>query len=206
MYTLFKLLESTETIITTGHVTKDVIMRDIMQRNEYSRGSTNDIVILVDNSCSVTFANDMFYDFYNYHPQETINSFLGDICPELVSLVSKIAEGKRVVGKPVELVRGNGVREQYSADCSPINTNSRQFGALITIYKDKIRKEEKPADGNHARYTFDDLIGVSDNFCAAQTLCRADIRNLESYTHSRRVRHGQGTFRKCDPLHEPAQG
>lgn len=164
IYRLFKLLESTETIITTGHVTKDVIMRDIMQRNEYSRSSTSDIVIMVDNSCSITFANDMFYDFYNYHPQKTINSFLSDICPELVSLVSKIAEGKKVVGKPVELVRGNGSREQYFADCSPINTNSRQFGALITIYKGKIKREEKPADGNFARYTFDDLIGVSDNF------------------------------------------
>ncbi len=164
IYNLFKLLESTETIITTGHVTKDVIMRDIMQRNEYSRGSTNDIVIMVDNSCSVTFANDMFYDFYNYHPQETINSFLGDICPELMSLVSKIAEGKKVIGKPVDLVHPNGSREQYFADCSIINTNLRQFGALITIYKGKIKKEEKPADGNYARYTFDDLIGVSDNF------------------------------------------
>ena len=164
IYNLFKLLESTETIITTGHVTKDVIMRDIVQRNEYSRGSTNDIVIMVDNSCSVTFANDMFYDFYNYHPQETINSFLGDICPELMSLVSKIAEGKKVIGKPVELVHPNGSREQYFADCSIINTNMRQFGALITIYKGKIKKEGKPADGNHARYTFDDLIGVSDNF------------------------------------------
>lgn len=164
IYNLFKLLESTETIITTGHVTKDVIMRDVVQRNEYSRGSTNDIVIMVDNSCSVTFANDMFYDFYNYHPQETINSFLGDICPELMSLVSKIAEGKKVIGKPVELVHPNGSREQYFADCSIINTNMRQFGALITIYKGKIKKEEKPADGNHARYTFDDLIGVSDNF------------------------------------------
>ena len=164
IYNLFKLLESTETIITTGHVTKDVIMRDIVQRNEYSRGSTNDIVIMVDNSCSVTFANDMFYDFYNYHQQETINSFLGDICPELMSLVSKIAEGKKVIGKPVELVHPNGSREQYFADCSIINTNMRQFGALITIYKGKIKKEEKPADGNHARYTFDDLIGVSDNF------------------------------------------
>ncbi len=164
IYKLFKLLESTETIITTGHVTKDVIMRDIMQRNEYSRGSTNDIVIMVDNSCSVTFANDMFYDFYNYHPQETINSFLGDICPELMSLVSKIAEGKKVIGKPVDLVHPNGSREQYFADCSIINTNLRQFGALITIYKGKIKKEEKPADGNYARYTFDDLIGVSDNF------------------------------------------
>lgn len=164
IYNLFKLLESTETIITTGHVTKDVIMRDIVQRNEYSRGSTNDIVIMVDNSCSVTFANDMFYDFYNYHPQETINSFLGDICPELMSLVSKIAEGKKVIGKPVELVHPNGSREQYFADCSIINTNMRQFGTLITIYKGKIKKEEKPADGNHARYTFDDLIGVSDNF------------------------------------------
>lgn len=164
IYNLFKLLESTETIITTGHVTKDVIMRDIVQRNEYSRGSTNDIVIMVDNSCSVTFANDMFYDFYNYHPQETINSFLGDICPELMSLVSKIAEGKKVIGKSVELVHPNGSREQYFADCSIINTNMRQFGALITIYKGKIKKEEKPADGNHARYTFDDLIGVSDNF------------------------------------------
>ncbi len=164
IYNLFKLLESTETIITTGHVTKDVIMRDIMQRNEYRRGSTNDIVIMVDNSCSVTYANDMFYDFYSYHPQETINSFLSDICPELVSLVSKIAEGKKVVGKPVELARGNGLREQYFADCSPISTNGRQLGALITIYKGKVKKEEKPADGNHARYTFDDLIGVSDNF------------------------------------------
>ena len=164
IYNLFKLLESTETIITTGHVTKDVIMRDIVQRNEYSRGRTNDIVIMVDNSCSVTFANDMFYDFYNYHPQETINSFLGDICPELMSLVSKIAEGKKVIGKPVELVHPNGSREQYFADCSIINTNMRQFGALITIYKGKIKKEEKPADGNYARYTFDDLIGVSDNF------------------------------------------
>ncbi len=164
IYNLFKLLESTETIITTGHVTKDVIMRDIVQRNEYSRGSTNDIVIMVDNSCSVTFANDMFYDFYNYHPQETINSFLGDICPELMSLVSKIAEGKKVIGKPVELVHPNGSREQYFADCSIINTNMRQFGALITIYKGKIKKEEKPADGNYARYTFDDLIGISDNF------------------------------------------
>lgn len=164
IYNLFKLLESTETIITTGHVTKDVIMRDIVQRNEYSRGSTNDIVIMVDNSCSVTFANDMFYDFYNYHPQETINSFLGDICPELMSLVSKIAEGKKVIGKPVELVHPNGSREQYFADCSIINTNMRQFGALITIYKGKIKKEEKPTDGNYARYTFDDLIGVSDNF------------------------------------------
>lgn len=164
IYNLFKLLESTETIITTGHVTKDVIMRDIMQRNEYSRGSTNDIVIMVDNSCSVTFANDMFYDFYNYHPQETINSFLGDICPELMSLVSKIAEGKKVIGKPVDLVHPNGSREQYFADCSIINTNLRQFGALITIYKGKIKKEEKPADGNYARYTFDDLIGISDNF------------------------------------------
>lgn len=164
IYNLFKLLESTETIITTGHVTKDVIMRDIVQRNEYSRGSTNDIVIMVDNSCSVTFANDMFYDFYNYHPQETINSFLGDICPELMSLVSKIAEGKKVIGKPVDLVHPNGSREQYFADCSIINTNLRQFGALITIYKGKIKKEEKPADGNYARYTFDDLIGVSDNF------------------------------------------
>lgn len=164
IYNLFKLLESTETIITTGHVTKDVIMRDIVQRNEYSRGSTNNIVIMVDNSCSVTFANDMFYDFYNYHSQETINSFLGDICPELMSLVSKIAEGKKVIGKPVELVHPNGSREQYFADCSIINTNMRQFGALITIYKGKIKKEEKPADGNYARYTFDDLIGVSDNF------------------------------------------
>ncbi len=164
IYNLFKLLESTETIITTGHVTKDVIMRDIMQRNEYSRSSTNDIVIMVDNSCSITFANDIFYDFYNYHPKETINSFLSDICPEMVSLVSKIAEGKKVVGKPLELVRGSGLREQYFADCSPINANSRQFGTLITIYKGKTKKEEKPANGNFARYTFDDLIGVSDNF------------------------------------------
>ncbi len=164
VYNLFRLIESTEGIITTGHVTKDVIMRDIMQRNEYSKGSTSDIVIMVDNSCSVTFANDRFYDFYNYHPQETINSFLSDICPELVSLVSKIAEGKTVVGKPVELVSGKGMREQYFADCSIINSNSRQFGAIITIYRGKGKKEEKPADGNYARYTFDDLIGISDNF------------------------------------------
>lgn len=160
---LFRLIESTECIITAGLVAKDVIMRDAMQRNEYSKSSTSDIVIMVDNSSTITFANDMFYEFYNHAPLETINSSLSSICPELEPLVPLISQGKRVMGRQVELVRPNMESEQYFVDMSPINTNSKQLGMLITMYKGKA-KVSAASGGNAARYTFGDLIGVSEPF------------------------------------------
>lgn len=160
---LFRLIESTECIITAGLVAKDVIMRDAMQRNEYSKSSTSDIVIMVDNSSTITFANDMFYEYYNHAPLETINSSLGSICPELEPLVPLISQGKRVMGRQVELVRPNMESEQYFVDMSPINTNSKQLGMLITMYKGKA-KVSAASGGNAARYTFGDLIGVSEPF------------------------------------------
>ncbi len=160
---LFRLIESTECIIPAGLVAKDVIMRDAMQRNEYSKSSTSDIVIMVDNSSTITFANDMFYEFYNHAPLETINSSLGSICPELEPLVPLISQGKRVMGRQVELVRPSMETEQYFVDMSPINTNSKQLGMLITMYKGKA-KVSAASGGNAARYTFGDLIGVSEPF------------------------------------------
>lgn len=161
---LFRLIESTECIITAGLVAKDVIMRDAMQRNEYSKSSTSDIVIMVDNSSTITFANDMFYEFYNHAPLETINSSLGSICPELEPLVLLISQGKRVMGRQVELVRPNMESEQYFVDMSPINTNSKRLGMLITLYKGKAKASSAATGGNAARYTFGDLIGVSEPF------------------------------------------
>lgn len=161
---LFRLIESTECIITAGLVAKDVIMRDAMQRNEYSKSSTSDIVIMVDNSSAITFANDMFYEFYNHAPLETINSSLGSICPELEPLVPLISQGKRVMGRQVELVRPSMETEQYFVDMSPINTNSKRLGMLITLYKGKAKAASAAAGGNAARYTFGDLIGVSEPF------------------------------------------
>ena len=161
---LFRLIESTECIITAGLVAKDVIMRDAMQRNEYSKSSTSDIVIMVDNSSTITFANDMFYEFYNHAPLETINSSLGSICPELDPLVTLISQGKRVMGRQVELVRPSMETEQYFVDMSPINTNSKRLGMLITLYKGKAKAASAAAGGNAARYTFGDLIGVSEPF------------------------------------------
>lgn len=161
---LFRLIESTECIITAGLVAKDVIMRDAMQRNEYSKSSTSDIVIMVDNSSTITFANDMFYEFYNHAPLETINSSLGSICPELEPLVPLISQGKRVMGRQVELVRPSMETEQYFVDMSPINTNSKRLGMLITMYKGKAKAASAAAGGNAARYTFGDLIGVSEPF------------------------------------------
>lgn len=161
---LFRLIESTECIITAGLVAKDVIMRDAMQRNEYSKSSTSDIVIMVDNSSTITFANDMFYEFYNHAPLETINSSLGSICPELEPLVPLISQGKRVMGRQVELVRPSMETEQYFVDKSPINTNSKRLGMLITLYKGKAKAASAAAGGNAARYTFGDLIGVSEPF------------------------------------------
>lgn len=161
---LFRLIESTECIITAGLVAKDVIMRDAMQRNEYSKSSTSDIVIMVDNSSTITFANDMFYEFYNHAPLETINSSLGSICPELEPLVPLISQGKRVMGRQVELVRPSMETEQYFVDMSPINTNSKRLGMLITLYKGKAKAASAAAGGNAARYTFGDLIGVSEPF------------------------------------------
>ena len=110
-----------------------------------------------------TFATDMFYEFYNHAPLETINSSLGSICPELEPLVPLISQGKRVMGRQVELVRPNMESEQYFVDMSPINTNSKQLGMLITMYKGKA-KVSAASGGNAARDTFGDLIGVSEPF------------------------------------------
>lgn len=161
---LYRLIESTECLITAGMVAKDVIMRDAMQRNEYSKSSTNDIVIMVDNSGAITFANDVFYEFYNHDPLETINSLLSDICPEMGSLMQFAIQGKKVTERPVELVRRGLEPEQYFVDISPINTNSKLLGSLITIYKGKAKHTAGVAGGNSARYTFDDLLGVSESF------------------------------------------
>jgi len=161
---LFRLIETTECIITAGLVTKDVIMRDMMQRREYSKSRTDDIIIMVDNGGAVTFANDAYYDFYKSRPLETIDSPLLDLCPTLESLVTSIMAGKNETGSLVELVRPNLETEQFLADCTLINATNKQIGALITIYKPKAKATANASNENAAQYTFSDLLGKADNF------------------------------------------
>lgn len=68
------------------------------------------------------------------------------------------------MGRQVELVRPSMETERISWDMSPINTNSKRLGMLITLYKGKAKAASAAAGGNAARYTFSDLIGVSEPF------------------------------------------
>ena len=70
---LFEFIESTECIITAGQATEDVMIKDVLIRQTYSKQQTDDILMIVDNSAMITYVNDMFYETFQQDPLTTIN-------------------------------------------------------------------------------------------------------------------------------------
>lgn len=161
---LFEFIESTECIITAGLVTEDVIIKDTMMRNKYSKKQTDNIVVIVDNFGIVTYANDGFYDVFKADAMSTINKELVQLVPELSSTLNSISTGKQITAKRVEFARSGNGDDAYFVDCMPINNNSLPLGMLITAYKSKPQDAGGDNQGNSAKYSFNDLLGVADNF------------------------------------------
>lgn len=161
---LFHFVENTECIVTAGLAAEDMVMRETVQKNEISKGNTSDIVLMVDRDCIITFVNDVYYDYFNQDPMNTINQQLSELRPELAQLLPYVRSGQKIMAKSVILENRNMRAENFLADCTPIiNTKSEKLGSLITLYKPKNQLTEE-RKSNAARYTFADLYGVSNAF------------------------------------------
>lgn len=161
---LFHFIENTECLITAGLAAEDMIMRETVQRNQISKGNTSDILMMVDNSGIVTFVNDVYYDYFNQEPMNTINQQLSELRPELAALLPYVRSGQKMMAKAVSFENRSMKTENFLADCIPIiNTKSEKLGSLITVYKPKTPLTEE-RKSNVARYTFADLHGVSNIF------------------------------------------
>lgn len=160
---LFRLIEATECIVTAGLVTEDVIIKDTMMRNEYSKQQTDNIVLIVDSSGFITYANDVYYETFKQEPLNTINRELVDLRPEFADALDCLTTGHKVTGRRVKLLRPDIETSDFLMDCMPINSKNECLGMMITVYKSKPEKGIGD-QGNVAKYSFDDLLGVSDNF------------------------------------------
>lgn len=160
---LFRFVESTELIITAGMVTEDVIIKDTLLRNKYSKQQTSNIVLIIDNNGAITYANDVFFEVFKADAKSTINTELTQLVPEFAPALDSIRSGQQITARRVNLpIPGKG-DEAYLMDCISINSRTELLGVLITAYKPKpCRSGEN--QGCCARYSFNDLLGISDNF------------------------------------------
>lgn len=159
---LFKFIESTECIVTAGLVSEDIIIKDTMFRNEYSKQETDNIALIVDTNGIITYANDVYYDVFKRSPMYTINKTLVGLHPELAIALECIQTGKKLKGVRVTLRDVVGTN-CFLLDCIPINAKQKCMGLLITANKYRPELDKDNVLPNHARYTFDDILGVSDN-------------------------------------------
>lgn len=153
--TLFRFIETTETVFSGGLVMQDVQMNDLYMKKQYSEEQTDHILLQINPNGRVTYANDVFYDMFHTDYTKTINLPLKDILPPLAFCLECLRDGRNIMKRRVNL----GGRE-YLADCLPINKENKLLGGIITLYK-----EAGPKSGSGtAKYEFDDLLGVSENF------------------------------------------
>lgn len=161
---LFQFIESTECLITAGLVTEDIIIKETMLRNEYSKQQTDNIVLIVDSSGYITYANEVYYEVFKGDPINTINRYLPELRPELRCAFECLKQGRKITGRRVNLNLRAAEGSSYLMDCLPINAKSKLLGVLITIHKSKPEKRSLSGSGNEARYNFDDILGVAENF------------------------------------------
>lgn len=160
---LFKLLESTESIISVGSTAEDVRLKDIALSNQSGRHSTDDICLIVGADGTITYANYAFCEAFNTKELDIISTNLSDVIPALVPQFNKAMTSYRqnVEGFVLNI---DNTANKYSAKLSPIEDKGKFVGCIITLCKENTKSASGKAHGNVAKYGFDDLIGTSQPF------------------------------------------
>lgn len=153
--TLFRFIETTETAFSGGLMMQDVQMNDLLLKNQYNEYQTDHILLQINPAGKVTYANDAFYDISRTDYTKIINYPLAEILPSLSFCLECLEHGKNILKHPVQFNS-----QDYLADCLPISKQEQLLGAVITLYK---KPSQKSGSGT-AKYDFDDLLGVSENF------------------------------------------
>lgn len=194
---LFNLVEATESIVSGGLLTEDMLIKDAMLRQNYSEEKTENMLILVGSSGQITYANDVFYTLFKTDYREIINAPLDVAIPELSYVFKGLNEGGRIpLTKHVQFVKTGDV--DYIVTCTATNQQGSLSGVAITAQREHLTSSEhRLSPGLGAKYSFDDLLGVSPKFIQlkrfaeriADTSCTVLIRGesgtgKELFAHS----------------------
>ncbi|NCB24246.1 MAG: AAA family ATPase [Bacteroidia bacterium] len=161
---VFKLIEATETIFSGGLFTEDILLKDALLRYNYSEKKTDEIFLVVGSSGQITYANELFYDTFKTDYNDIINLPLQKAVPELGFALDVQKNGHEITRRlvPFSILSADIT---YDVKCIPINRGYPRNGIIITARRTSIVPARKlGTQGNFAKYCFDDLVGVSDQF------------------------------------------
>lgn len=160
---LFRFIESTELIITTGQASEDVFIKDTIVSMTYNKEQNRDVVLIVDNGGYITYANDRFYEMFRADPLTTINKALEEHLPEFGFVKSCLDSGRKITKKRVFIGDSRAPAGPYYVDCTPVERDGAWIAVIVTLYRTD-GTEKQVQQGFVPKYTFDDLLGVSEKF------------------------------------------
>ncbi len=165
---LFRFIESTELIITTGQASEDIFIKDTIVSMTYNKEQSRNVVLIVDNGGYITYANDRFYEMFHADPLTTINKALAEHLPEFGFVKSCLESGRKITRKRVFVGDSRAPEGPYYVDCTPVERDGEWIAVIVTLYRtDGAGKQEN--QGFAPKYTFDDLLGVSPKFVQLKT-------------------------------------
>lgn len=160
---LFKLLESTESIISIGGVAEDVRIKDVALSSHYNNMHANELVLIVGEDGTITYVNDAFCEAFDMKALQVISADITSFLPGMNPFLKRAMKCTTVYTEKVTLEIG-GEAEEYTVTCTPINSTDQFVGCILTMRYRDADEEKKQKCGNTAKYWFDDLIGTSNNF------------------------------------------
>lgn len=157
---LFRLIDATESIFSAGLVTEDVLIKDTMFRRDYSEEKTENLLIIIGSSGQITYANDVFYTMFKTDYSAVINFPLTQVVPELSYALDGLREGA-VTPYPRQLKFAALGPAEFYVSCTPMD---RPTGGMVITAQRAQHAQEQHSQSGSAKYTFDDLVGVSERF------------------------------------------
>ncbi len=131
---LFRLIEATESVFSSGMLTEDVILKDALFQDNYSEQQTENLLIIVGSSGKITYANNLFYIVFNTSDKEVINYSLEEVVPELGYALEGLRD--RVSLPSPRQVRFSALgTADYFVTCTHTNQKIPRNGLAITIQK-----------------------------------------------------------------------
>lgn len=162
---LFHLIEATETVYSSGVLTADHWAKEGLIRKEYGGVRTENILIILGAAGRIMYVNDIFYQLFHTGYDSIINYPLSEVVPELAYIFESIC-GKGVVPSP-RIVNFSSIGEtDYHVTCTYADGSSPDKGYVITAQRMLFVTKNHFLAGSGAKYTFDTLVGTSENFRA----------------------------------------
>ena len=162
IYELFRLLESTEGIITIGNSSEDVRIKELTVNNLYSKAGTDNAMLIVGATGMITYVNDIFCEIFGTNVLQILSTDLSQFLPTLMPVFDK-AKRERVTFSKNVSINNKGKNVECRIECVPVNDGEQFTGCIMTISKSK-KADGAQKNGNVAKYSIDDLLGHCDEF------------------------------------------